>query len=481
MKKISKRAKVSLWVVVAVVVLLLAAFITVFMVFQSRTVPGARVGELSVGNLNRQELQEKLDKAFDDQTVTYKIDGETTQASLKDAGFSLDTDATVEKLLADNSSPFALAAHLFTGVDVTPVFTVDKAQVEKFGQTLPLSEDNQVKEPTAVFNSEDQIFHLVDGKAGQGIDIKALEQDTEAAVTKEAGTSRVPVVNVKTVEEQPAVSEANAQAALEKANQWLTLDLSVRDNASLQEFPSRDIRATWLTFTPEGDQIVISANKENIGNWVEEFAKETGRDPEPGLRNMNPDGTVAAVARPAVSGLVASNTKEVSEALASSVESMQNQDLSFKYDEKDGGWTDRPVAAGAENLVYKPAEGEKWIDLNLEEASVTLYEGTKVVAGPFPMVPGAPETPTVKGDYNVYLKYDTQTMRGENSDGSKYETPGVPWVTYFTGSYAFHGAYWRDSFGWNGPGGSHGCINMRIPDAKTLYDWADMGTKVVSH
>ena len=57
----------------------------------------------------------------------------------------------------------------------------------------------------------------------------------------------------------------------------------------------------------------------------------------------------------------------------------------------------------------------------------------------------------------------------------------VPWVTYFTGSYALHGAPWRNSFGWSGEGGSHGCVNMPVSEAKWVYDWAPVGTTVVSH
>ena len=76
----------------------------------------------------------------------------------------------------------------------------------------------------------------------------------------------------------------------------------------------------------------------------------------------------------------------------------------------------------------------------------------------------------------------TRPWKAPNSDGSKYETPDVPWVTYFEGGYALHGAYWRDRFGYDaGYNGSHGCVNMKVEDAKWIYDWAPEGTTVVSH
>ena len=96
-----------------------------------------------------------------------------------------------------------------------------------------------------------------------------------------------------------------------------------------------------------------------------------------------------------------------------------------------------------------------------------------------PIVPGSPGNETVTGLFHIYLKYDKQDM------GCTPEWPycakDVPWVSYFHGSYAFHGAPWQDSFGWSGPGGSHGCVNMPVHEAKWVHQWSEMGTPVVSH
>jgi len=69
-------------------------------------------------------------------------------------------------------------------------------------------------------------------------------------------------------------------------------------------------------------------------------------------------------------------------------------------------------------------------------------------------------------------------MRGENADGTNYEAPDVPWVTYFYRGYALHGAPWRSSFGYSG---SHGCVNLPVSVAKQVYDFAPLGTPVVVH
>ncbi|QPC81449.1 LysM peptidoglycan-binding domain-containing protein [Phototrophicus methaneseepsis] len=83
---------------------------------------------------------------------------------------------------------------------------------------------------------------------------------------------------------------------------------------------------------------------------------------------------------------------------------------------------------------------------------------------------GLPATPTVQGDYKVYVKYESQTMSGPG-----YYLPGVPWVMYFYKGYGFHGTYWHNNFG--NPM-SHGCVNMNNDDAKWFYDFASVGTPV---
>jgi lipoprotein-anchoring transpeptidase ErfK/SrfK len=49
---------------------------------------------------------------------------------------------------------------------------------------------------------------------------------------------------------------------------------------------------------------------------------------------------------------------------------------------------------------------------------------------------------------------------------------------FFYRGYSLHGTYWHSNFG---TPMSHGCVNLSIADAKWLYEWAPMGTKVVSH
>jgi lipoprotein-anchoring transpeptidase ErfK/SrfK len=62
--------------------------------------------------------------------------------------------------------------------------------------------------------------------------------------------------------------------------------------------------------------------------------------------------------------------------------------------------------------------------------------------------------------------------------GYNYDLKDVPYVMYFFEDYAIHGAYWHNNFG---TPMSHGCVNMNVPDAEWLYNWAPLGTLVSVH
>jgi LysM repeat protein len=116
--------------------------------------------------------------------------------------------------------------------------------------------------------------------------------------------------------------------------------------------------------------------------------------------------------------------------------------------------------------------GEKWIDVNLTTQRVTAYEGQVAVWSALAST-GTWRTPTVVGTYQILSKYPSTHMSGPG-----YSLPNVPYTMFFYRGYAFHGTYWHNNFG---TPMSHGCVNLSTPDSEWLYNWAPVGTKVVSH
>lgn len=114
----------------------------------------------------------------------------------------------------------------------------------------------------------------------------------------------------------------------------------------------------------------------------------------------------------------------------------------------------------------------RWIDVDLSEQKVHAYEGDELVRS-FTVSTGTSRHPTVTGQYRVYIKLTSTAMAGPG-----YYLPGVPYTMYFYKGYALHGTYWHDNFG---VPMSHGCINMRTPEAEWLFNFSSLGILVNIH
>lgn len=124
-----------------------------------------------------------------------------------------------------------------------------------------------------------------------------------------------------------------------------------------------------------------------------------------------------------------------------------------------------------------PAEDQnlddgRWIEVDLSEQRTYVYEANALLTS-FVVSTGVWDTPTVTGEYNIYVKVPLQDMSGPG-----YHLTDVPWVMFFYDEYGFHGTYWHSNFG---TPMSRGCVNLTIDDARWLYDWASVGTRVVVH
>jgi len=115
----------------------------------------------------------------------------------------------------------------------------------------------------------------------------------------------------------------------------------------------------------------------------------------------------------------------------------------------------------------------RWIDINLEEQTLAIYDGGELVYATL-IASGTDPYWTRPGLFQIYEKKESETMSGafEADRSDFYYLEDVPWTMYFDGKRALHGAYWRTLFGYEQ---SHGCVNLSIGDSRWLYDWAREG------
>lgn len=149
------------------------------------------------------------------------------------------------------------------------------------------------------------------------------------------------------------------------------------------------------------------------------------------------------------------------------------------YDETDEGWWMK----AAEGTKTRPGDapkdlksGEKWIDVNTTSQTLVAYEGDKPVfatavsTGLVDKSDKEKDHHTPPGTFRIREKHVASTMDGDVASDGPYSIEDVPWIMYFQGSYALHGAFWHNNFGRTK---SHGCVNLAPQDAKALFAWAE--------
>jgi len=149
------------------------------------------------------------------------------------------------------------------------------------------------------------------------------------------------------------------------------------------------------------------------------------------------------------------------------------------YEETDEGWWIRARDAVKTNPGPPPKDlkpGEKWIDVNLTTQTLVAFEGdtpvfaTAVSTGKEDKEDKEKDYTTPTGTWRIREKHIAATMDGDVASDGPYSIEDVPWIMYYHGSYALHGAFWHNNFGRTR---SHGCVNLAPLDARSLFNWTE--------
>lgn len=133
----------------------------------------------------------------------------------------------------------------------------------------------------------------------------------------------------------------------------------------------------------------------------------------------------------------------------------------------NGGWI-HDKHLGHWSLPTLPADiadDELWIDVELDNQTLTVMRGPTPIFAT--LVSTGFKGPTPKGLFRISMKQAIGQMQSRPDAEESYNVEAVPFVQYFTGNFALHGAFWHYRFGHKI---SHGCVNLSPRDAKRVYD-----------
>lgn len=440
----------------------------------NKALPGVKIGEVEVHGKTEAQLVNKLEKAEKDIRVTF-TNCSDKKYSLAQMGYRLDAKATAKKALAYNESFTHYFRSLFKNYTVVPVYTTDGETLIKTSNELSKNYPKAVPavEPTIKFDKDAKMFKTVDGKDGIGAQPESILNAAKSAISKEKDlNAKVEYGTIK-----PLTTKENAEKLNASANKLLKLAVNIKVNN--QDFTAdADTKASWIDIPLADSFKEPNYDLEKVKSWLKEINAQFNKKPENGLRYVTDKGDVLRVVKSPQNGLKTTNFEAISKSALESIRDSKSFTGILETSKVPADWDTKTLAKGAEFLPYPAEPGEKWIDVNLSNHTISAYVGANRVMGPELMVHGSGKHPTVVGTYKVIRKLRTDRMVGPD-----YDISGIPWVMYFYGGYAVHGDLGRNTHYGDGGGGygSHGCINLPDSSAMRYYNWAPMGTPVVTH
>ncbi len=113
-----------------------------------------------------------------------------------------------------------------------------------------------------------------------------------------------------------------------------------------------------------------------------------------------------------------------------------------------------------------------YVHRRLPQSLNLWHDGRTILSSPGNT--GVPSAPTQLGTFPVFEHIAVGTMSGTNPNGSRYNDPGIRYISYFHGGDAIH-AFNRASFG---TPQSLGCVELPLVSAAKVWPYTPIGTLV---
>ncbi|MDR2524561.1 MAG: L,D-transpeptidase/peptidoglycan binding protein [Candidatus Nomurabacteria bacterium] len=388
---------------------------------------------------------------------------------LADLGVTLDVDKTVDTTIdAGASRNIFVRFNPFVRKDTNLILSYDIDLMQAYLNEKFYEITTPPAEPIVAYDDANMAFKVVPGAPGKIVSAEKLRDMIEETLGEPRALSlKMDLSNV-----EPIVTDAHAELARDYINQRLGLRINMYHAGRLMYFIDPPDIASFVNFTPnvETHKFDIAYSDEIIKTFIDKkLAPSLTSAPVNERLLVNNSGETLMVLNQGRNGLAPGNIDGLVSQISGAVANNQGLDINLDLTEKK---------FETEKIV---TEDNRWVEYNLANFTVTLWDGTTPIWSTSATAHGKPSSPTITGAFRVFQKLSVQTMTGGTAGADDfYSIPGVRWVTYWgPGGYAFHTASWLG--GQEGTRISHGCVNMHEGDAKMVFDYVDVGTRVVVH
>jgi lipoprotein-anchoring transpeptidase ErfK/SrfK len=304
------------------------------------------------------------------------------------------------------------------------------------------------------------ILFLIVGSAGIAVSGRYLSAQIIAQIKPIAATAQLTHII-------PGLSLAVPSSQLQARLQTITSQPATISVGGQAVPIGSDVIKSWLTITPSGNkaQDYLQVNTKAIDASLLAIANQYVIAPVNQVTLTNP-GEAPSIVLAGKNGTALSNPSGLGPQAQQSAKSLMNaKGLNFNT----------PLQTVPFQAV-SPCAFPKSLYADVTTDHLYAYQGCQLV-NTFLTTDGRPGDTTPIGNFTIWDKTRLQTMTGPG-----YVQPDVPYINYFDHSGdAIHGNYWRPASVFGVADTSHGCVGVQVPEAEWIYNWAPIGTPVITY
>lgn len=462
MKKIKSKSnsKLNIWVTLScIAATLIVVYLVFVLVFQSRFCFGTSIDGIDVGGCSAEEVKQLIVEEIDKYSLEIFVrEGESEKILGSSIGIEPVFRGEIEEMLEQQNS-FAWLGILFekSELQLEKVVSYDEAALKSIASKLSFLQEENQRKPVDASCSEytgKDGYVLIPADFGTTIHVQKFYEVTDEAIR--ALESRVDL-DEKACYEEPEILDNNKKllAMIEELNRYTDVTITY-DFMEKTEILDGETIHTWLHV----EDWEVYLDEEAVLDYVKELGKKyntayTTKTLETSY------GTTVKISG-GFYGWRIDRDAEIEQLLA---------DLEAGEDVKR-----EPVYRQRANSHGENDYGDSYVEINLTAQHIFLYEdGELVVESDFVSGDVANGDATPTGAFGLTYKTSDAILRGAD-----YATPVKYWMPFY-GDYGMHDATWRNQFGGNiyKTDGSHGCINLPLSVAKTIYGVVEEGFPVL--
>ena len=450
---------VGLWVL-GIITLLVVIYVGFAVFFQSHFNFGTTIDGIKVGGCSADKVESLIRAEIDGYSLELlEREGKTEAITGNSIAITPVFSGEVKQLL-ENQNGFAWLATAVKKeeLELTKVVSYDEAKLDQVVEKLScMQEENQKKPVDATYSeySKEDGYQLVPADYGTTIDVKAFKDAVRESVLVLADKIDLDQMGCYV---DPAVTDHDKKltALIDEMNKYTGVTITY-DFGDDKEVLDKTIVSTWLSGDADRK---LQIDEEAMQEFVKGLGKKYNTAYKPKTLKTTYGATVTISG--GAYGWKIDNDAEIEQ---------------IKADLKNGKDVERePVYSITANSHGENDYGDSYVEINLTAQHLFVYKnGSLVVESDFVSgnISKGHGSPT--GAFPLTYKTKGATLRGED-----YETPVNYWMP-FAGDVGMHDATWRRSFGGNiyKTNGSHGCINLPLSVAKTIFETVDKGYAVL--